>query len=316
MVQSKYCSDAAFLNIITEKYTGVRLDHFLVQTYSDDFSRSQIIASIKTGHLLVNDTIVKAGYRLKKGDVVTGFVKDTENEAVPVPQKIVLDILYEDPFFLAINKPPGLVVHPGSGNRDQTLVNGLLYHFSDLHDVGDVMRPGIVHRLDKDTSGVILVARSKRVHAKLVQEFKDRNIEKKYLTLVHGVPQAPTGRIVAPIGRHKTHRQKMAIRHHTGRYAVSNWQVKERFEKHSLLEVLIETGRTHQIRVHLAHLGHPVAGDRIYGSNRKNSGYPRQLLHAWKLSFKHPEDRHDMEIEAPVASDFKAVLEMLRASSC
>ncbi len=304
-----------FSRIVPESFHGVRLDHYLVHTITAP-SRSQIIASIKAGAIKVNGASVKAGYSLKSGDAVSGAIIGHVAEASPEAQPVDFSVLYEDADLLIIAKPPGLVVHPGSGNRDNTLINGLLFHYGDVAEVGDPARPGIVHRLDKDTSGVMVVARTIGCHQKLVQLFKDRKVKKQYLALVHGRPGSERGRIVAPIGRHPVHRQKMAVRQTGGRYAASNWQVRDCFDTCSLLEVHIETGRTHQIRVHLASIGHPVAGDRLYGPNRPNDLFPRQMLHAWKLQLNHPENGELLSAEAPLPPDFNEVLGRLEKTRC
>lgn len=292
---------------IPASFHGVRLDHYLVQVMAD-ISRSQIIASIKSGGILVNGASVKAGYSLKSGDTITGALNDPLPDALPEAQPVDFTVLYEDADLLIIDKPAGLVVHPGSGNRDKTLINGLLFHYRDLAGVGDRERPGIVHRLDKDTSGVMVVARTLQCHQKLVQLFKERQVEKHYLALVHGIPDTEYGRIVSPIGRHPVYRQKMAVRPSGGRYAASNWRVHRYFDNCCLLEVHIETGRTHQIRVHLASIGHPVAGDRLYGSNRSHDQFPRQMLHAWRLQLNHPENGQLLAVESPLPSDFTEVI--------
>ena len=196
------------------------------------------------------------------------------------------------------------------------LVGGLLFRFGNFSEVGDVFRPGIVHRLDKDTSGVMVVARSAAAHANLVAQFKNRQVQKTYLALVIGVLKEDTGRVVAPIGRHPIQRQKMAIRESNGRFAASSWKIRKKFSRHTLVEVTIETGRTHQIRLHLAHLGFPVAGDRLYGPGRKHTGFERQMLHSWKLSFVHPTGGHRVEARAELPDDFAAVLERLEAGRC
>ncbi len=299
-----------FSFIVPEVFHGVRLDHYLVQSMADT-SRSRIVASIKNGGIQVNGASVKAGYSLKSGDTISGSLTDSLPETLPEAQPVDFTVLYEDEDLLIIDKPAGLVVHPGSGNRDNTLINGLLFHYRDLAEVGDRERPGIVHRLDKDTSGVMIVARTIHCHQNLVQLFKDRQVEKYYLALVHGKPDNEHGRIVAPIGRHPVHRQKMAIRQNGGRYAASNWQVRQYFADCSLLEVHIETGRTHQIRVHLASIGHPVAGDRLYGSNRPYDLFPRQMLHAWKLQLNHPENGRLLSVEAPLPIDFNEAIKRL-----
>ena len=317
MEQLEFCPDTNFLEAtIARAFNNVRLDHFLVQAGLPDFSRSQITVSIKTGSIRVNGSIVKPGYRVKTGDIVTGVLHGRDTVSFPESQPVDFDILYEDSSIIVISKPPGLVVHPGSGNPQNTLVNGLLFYFRELADVGDPARPGIVHRLDKDTSGVMVIARSTLAHQRLVQAFKDRKTEKLYLALVHGTPLERSGRIVAPIGRHPVNRQKMAVRERTGKYAVTNWNVHTLFDRHSLLEVRIETGRTHQIRVHLSHMRYPVAGDQVYGGSRNNLPFARQMLHSWKLTLRHPDSGESMTFEAPLAPDFQQVLDLMEESSC
>lgn len=313
MEHSAFCPpDTQFLKItISSAFHNVRLDHFLVQAAPSDVSRSQVALSIKAGSVKVNGFVVKPGYRLKTGDIIDGQLLGRQADSNPVAQHVDFEILYEDSSIIVVSKPPGLVVHPGSGNPHHTLVNGLLFHFRDLAEVGDPARPGIVHRLDKDTSGVMVIARNSSAHQLLVQDFKDRKTEKYYLALVHGAPREKKGRIVAPIGRHPVSRQKMAVREITGRYAATNWRIERLFDRHSLLAVKIETGRTHQIRVHLAHIKHPVAGDRVYGGNRNNKPFNRQMLHSWKLILTHPESGETMTFEAPLAPDFQAVIDMM-----
>jgi 23S rRNA pseudouridine1911/1915/1917 synthase len=317
MEQLEFCPDTNFLEAtIARAFNNVRLDHFLVQVGLQDFSRSQITVSIKTGSIKVNGSIVKPGYRVKTGDVITGVLRGREADSFPESQPVDFDILYEDSSIIVISKPTGLVVQPVSGNPQHTHDNGLLFHFKELADVGDPTRPGIVHRLDKDTSGVMVIARSSLAHQRLVQAFKDRTTEKQYLALVHGKPLERSGRIVAPIGRHPVNRQKMAVRERTGKYAVTSWTVHTLFDRHSLLEVRIETGRTHQIRVHLSHMRYPVAGDQVYGGSRNNRPFARQMLHSWKLILRHPESGEAMTFEAPLAADFQQMLDMMEEPSC
>ncbi|MDR3630039.1 MAG: RluA family pseudouridine synthase [Desulfocapsaceae bacterium] len=293
---------------IAQLQAGLRLDHFLAQ-HLPEVSRSQLTSSIRAGDILVNGAVRKSGYRLKPEERITGHISPPA--AIDVkPENIQLTILYEDEYLLIISKPPGLVVHPGSGNASGTLVNGLLHHCSSLAGVGDSIRPGLVHRLDKDTSGVMVIAKRDDVHRKLVDAFKARTMQKEYTALVHGILARPQGRLVAAIGRHPVHRQKMAVREVGGRYAATYWQVIKDFcRMYSLLTVGIETGRTHQIRVHMAHLGHPVAGDRLYG--RGGSHFPRQMLHASRIRFVHPATGEALDFEAPLWPDFVAVLEEL-----
>lgn len=301
-----------FSYAVTGGYLGVRLDQFLA-LMSPSLSRSLFAEAIAQGLITVNGAIRKSSYRLRDGEVVEGQL-----EVAPVleviPQPIDFPILFEDQYLLALSKPPGLVVHPGSGNRDHTLVNGLVHHCLSIAGVGDALRPGIVHRLDKDTSGVMLVAKQEAVHRRLVEDFKNRRLTKQYLALVHGRPREKSGRVVAAIGRHPQNRQKMAVLDSGGKHAVSSWQVVEEFlAPLTLLKVIIETGRTHQIRVHLSHLGHPLAGDALYGGNRPGT-YPRQLLHAARLVFTHPVSGQPMDLSAPLWPDFQAVLDDLTAA--
>lgn len=298
---------------VGEAETGVRLDQLLVQRIAET-SRSRIVASIKGGLLQVDGVVRKASYRLKGGERISGTLTAPEPLNV-TPQYLEFPILFEDASLIVIAKPPGLVVHPGSGNASGTLVNGLVYHCRELREVGDAARPGIVHRLDKDTSGVMVVAKEAEVHRQLVEAFKARHVEKVYIALVHGAMATTSGRIVAPIGRHPVNRQKMAVREGGGRYAVSNWRVEQDYGgRYSLLKVHIETGRTHQIRVHLAHLGHPVAGDPLYGPGRDNCLFPRQMLHAWRLAFTHPVSGAPLEFVAPLWPDMEAICRQLAAA--
>ncbi len=292
-------------------FAGVRLDQFLALSLPF-FSRTVLAHSIRNGNIRVDAIARKSSYRLKEGEIVSGEIEEPSAPDVE-PQLIDFTILHEDEFLLVLSKPPGLVVHPGSGNSQGTLVNGLVHYCRSIAEVGDRLRPGIVHRLDKDTSGIMLVAKQDFVHRKLVEDFKNRRLTKEYLALVHGVPKEKAGRTVAAIGRHPVHRQKMAVIEHGGRYAVSNWQVlQEFFSAFSLLKILIETGRTHQIRVHMASLGYPVAGDKVYGSQRDNSSFPRQLLHAFRLVFYHPVSGQMMDYTAPLWPDFNNIINELK----
>jgi len=299
-----------FLFEIDSGWAGARLDQFLSQRLSET-SRAQIAVAIKDGSVTVDGSVRKGSYRLKTGQVVRGVVSP------PPPLEITAEpveflLLYEDEHLLVISKPPGLVVHPGSGNLGGTLVNGLVYYCRNILDAGDRLRPGIVHRLDKDTSGIMIVAKTDQVHRILVDCFKHHELEKEYLAIVHGIFKEKQGRIAAPIGRHPVNRQKMAILEHGGKHAVSQWEVLEEFAgQFSLVRVLIETGRTHQIRVHMASLGHPVAGDETYGKKVARGIFPRQMLHAHRLTFRHPVEGGKMMLEAPVWADFEEALRAL-----
>lgn len=303
-------SGERFLHIIGGGNSGVRLDQFLALQHPT-ISRTLFGEAIAKGLVTVDGTVRKSSHRVRTGEVVQGCIALPPIPTV-VPQSIDFPILFEDRHLLVLSKPPGLVVHPGSGNFDRTLVNALVHHCLSIASVGDVLRPGIVHRLDKDTSGVMLVAKEEGVHRRLIEDFKNHRLTKEYVTLVHGHLRQKSGRVVAAIARHPQHRQKMAVLT-GGRHAVSNWQVLEEFvQPLTLLRVIIETGRTHQIRVHLAHLGHPVAGDKLYGGNRPGT-YPRQLLHAARLVFEHPVSGKIMDLGAPLWPDFQAVLDGLRS---
>lgn len=299
--------DLEFQVTLPKELTGMRLDQFLSH-HLPMHSRAVIISSIKNGLVLVDGAGRKSSYRLKKDQVVHGRV-----EGKPVievrPEEIDFPVLYEDDYLLLLSKPPGLVVHPGSGNPHGTLVNGLVHYSRLIGEVGDSMRPGIVHRLDKDTSGIMVVAKTELVHSLLVDCFKNRRLDKEYLALVHGIMKVKSGRIVAPIGRHPVQRQKMSVSKTGGKHAASSWDVVEEFGgRFSLVKVKIETGRTHQIRVHMAHLGYPVAGDTVYGAAKDNKGFARQMLHASRLAFSHPVEGVAIDETAELWPDFSQAL--------
>lgn len=300
-------SGLQFQVTIDSGLTGMRLDQFLSH-HLPSVSRAQIISSIRQGLVLVDGVHRKSSYRLKKNESLQGSV-ESKTAIDVLPEKIEFPILFEDESLLLLSKPPGLVVHPGSGNHQGTLVNGLVYHCGTIADVGDNVRPGIVHRLDKDTSGIMLVAKTENVHRLLVDDFKNRRVKKEYTALLHGVLRKKTGRIVAPIGRHPVHRQKMSVRITGGKHAASCWEVMHEFDnRYSLVKVIIETGRTHQIRVHMAHLGCPVVGDVIYGAGKDNNHFPRQLLHASRLVFHHPVTGVVVDTHDEVWPDFREAL--------
>jgi 23S rRNA pseudouridine1911/1915/1917 synthase len=291
---------------------GLRLDHYLVQQLPQH-SRSSIAQFIRDEQVLVNNKTVKPGYKLHSGDHIhvqeAPFSPQTQ---IPEAQDIAFPVLFEDPHLLIISKPPGLVVHPAAGHSQGTLVNGLVHRYGELLLVAGE-RPGIVHRLDKDTSGIMLVARTETAHRLLAAAFKSRQIHKTYHALLLRTPPSDTGRITSPLGRHPVHRQKMAIRPRDGRHALSIWRVVERFSQgFCLAEIQIETGRTHQIRVHMSSMGAPVAGDQLYGGKTQSFGIQRQLLHASSLSFVHPLTGEDCHFTAPLWPDMEAVLTQLR----
>lgn len=310
MDSSEHLAGHQFAFQVDEKHVGVRLDQFLALRLPK-LSRSQISTSIRQGEILVNDGLKKISYRLKSGESIAGIIKE-EKPLEVVAEKIDFPILFEDEWLLFLSKPPGLVVHPGSGNHTGTLVNGLVHHCDTISGVGDSIRPGIVHRLDKDTSGVMVVAKTNAVHRALVECFKEHTLEKEYLTLVQGVPRQYDGRIVESIGRHHINRQKMAVKTIGGKHAATNWELLETYVGGiSLLRVRIETGRTHQIRVHMEHIGLPVIGDIVYGKSKNKSNYPRQMLHAARLILPHPVTGRKMDVKAPLWDDFATVLDGL-----
>jgi len=276
---------------------GQRLDHYL-QERLPQFSRSRLQSWIKEGQVLVNGSAAKPSLVLRGGESVE--VSPVESPPLlAAPEDLPLEILYQDAAVIAINKPAGLVVHAGAGARSGTLVNRLVHHFSALSQVGGDLRPGIVHRLDKGTSGVLLVARNDAAHRALAGQFAGRTVEKTYLALVHGKVRNEQGRMTTPIARDPVRRIRMTSKLGTGRSALTEYRVLRRFEKFTYLEVRIGTGRTHQIRVHLASIGHPVAGDKLYGAPPAE----RIFLHAWRIAFTSPAtDRREI-VEAPFPED-------------
>lgn len=293
--------------IIMQSDEGKRLDHFLVEQLN--LNRSQVSNHIKTGHVLVNDKVTKAGYKLNINDhiMIQWMDKDVVNPLEP--KAIDLNIVYEDDDIIVINKPKGLVVHPSETYADTTLVSGLLHYSKNLSNVNDdPYRPGIVHRIDKDTSGLLLVAKTNEAHKILASNLKKHEIKREYLALVHGELAHQKGLIEAPIGRHPKVRTKMAAIPN-GKLALTHFEVFKSYPKYTLLHCKLETGRTHQIRVHLAYIHHPVVGDPLYGI--KDDVKTGQLLHAFKLEFVHPITKKIMVLEAPLPSEFENYLKQL-----
>ncbi|MQL52945.1 RluA family pseudouridine synthase [Desulfofundulus thermobenzoicus] len=294
---------------VENENAGRRLDVFLAGE-SPDLSRSHIQKLIEEGLVTVNGGPARAGYRVKAGDEVLVEIPPPRELAV-LPEDIPLDIFYEDGDVIVINKPRGMVAHPAEGNYSGTLVNALLYHCRDLSGVNGVLRPGIVHRLDKDTSGLIMVAKNDRAHLDLARQLQDRRVTRRYIALAHGGFKEDRGTVDAPIGRHPRDRQRMAVVA-GGRRAVTHYTVRERFGQYTLLELKLETGRTHQIRVHMAHLGHPLVGDLKYGPARPHFGLQGQFLHAAVLGFVHPGTGEYLEFIAPLPEELQRVLDKLR----
>ncbi len=305
---------------IEPENVGKRLDAYLAEKI-ENWSRSRLQKLVDDGDVSVNENQVKSSYKLRADDSIE--IELTELPAASFePENIALEIIYEDSFLAVINKPAGMVVHPGAGVADGTLANAIAYHFKfQIPDSKFENRVGIVHRLDKDTSGLIVVAKTEEIHEKLSEQFRAREVYKSYVALVHGEVAGNSGTIDQPIAREKHNRTKMAIRRH-GRNAVSLWKVRKRFEKFTLLNVEIKTGRTHQIRIHLAFLNHPVVGDETYNSGRDKTvkdikvrqainELNRFFLHAERLSFMHPTISEKMDFYVPMPEELKHLLEII-----
>ncbi len=296
---------------VEEHGHGERLDSFISDEI-ERLSRQYIQTLIKEGHVLVNGNNGRASLRLKEHDSIRVEVPEMQEilvEACDIP----LDVVYEDSELLVINKPKGLVVHPAPGNWDQTLVNALLFHVKDLSGINGKLRPGIVHRLDKDTSGLIVVAKNDASHRGLAEQIKDHSFNREYIALVHGVIQENLGMIDAPIGRSKKDRKKMAVEPN-GKQALSQYSVVKRYRNYSLVNIKLLTGRTHQIRVHFAYIKHPVLGDSTYGSGRNPFGLESQFLHARLLGFIHPLTGSYMEFSCDMPSELQAIINKLDLS--
>ena len=289
-----------------------RLDLFLVDNLTD-YSRSRLQSLIKAGHVTVDGIATqKTGYKLDRTAQVE-IVIPAVQESELIPEDIPLDIIFENSDALVVNKAPGMVVHPSPGHETGTLVHAALFHAPDLLGVGGVLRPGVVHRLDRDTSGVIIMAKNDKAHQFLQDQFRNRSTDKRYLTLVDGAPPTPEGRVEAAIGRESNSRKKMAVVPlNKGRESVSEYQTLESFEQHSLLEIHPHTGRTHQIRVHMAFLNCPVVGDALYGRRRPTIRIKRQFLHAARLGIQLPGESEARDFEAPLPSDLQHALDVLK----
>ena len=294
---------------VTRERAGLRLDRFLALELPE-FSRSRLQALITEGCVKLNGAQPRTRELVKTGDVVQLEVPALE-KIEAAPEAIAFPILFEDEDLLVLDKPAGMVVHPGAGNAEHTLVNALLHHCVTLSGIGGKERPGIVHRLDKETSGCLVVAKNDVAHRELSRQFAARTLKKIYLALVAGRLKKTSGTIDAPIARHPVHRQRMSIsRTSRGRSAMTEYRVVRGGREMSLVECTLHSGRTHQIRVHLHHLGNPVLGDKLYAA-KTAKGFPRQMLHAWKLGFTHPRTGEWQEFEAPLPADFRAVLDAL-----
>ncbi|RLB06505.1 MAG: RluA family pseudouridine synthase [Deltaproteobacteria bacterium] len=315
-------SGETFTFIVGKEDQGKRLDIFLTE-HITAASRSQIQRYIREGYILLNDLQVKVGTKLKEGDLIIGRTPAPKVSEV-LPEDLPIKFLYEDEYIAVVDKPPGMVVHPAARVTSGTLVNALLFRCRDLQGVGGVLRPGIVHRLDKGTSGVMVVAKNDLAHETLTRQFKNREIKKLYLALVFGRMEEEEGIITSPVGRHPRDRKRFSVRTRTPREALTYWWVKERFEQVTFLQIRPKTGRTHQIRVHLSFIGHPLLGDPLYTKKKRLAlikdptlrerirTLGRQALHAHLLAFRHPATDRFMEFTSPLPEDIAGILEVLR----
>ena len=289
---------------VSDEETGERIDSFL--SGKTEFTRTRIQQLIKERNIMVNGKATKSSYKIEKDDEIAIEVPEAEATEIK-PENIDIDIVYEDPYIAVINKQAGLVVHPAHGHYSGTLVNAILYHIKDLSGINGEIRPGIVHRLDKDTSGLIVIAKNDKVHAALTEMFQEKKIRKTYLAILKGKLNKSEGKVVTQIGRDKNDRKKMTVIDDItkGKTAITNYRVLSQNSLFTLVKVNIETGRTHQIRVHMRHLGYPILGDSVYG---RKDNEKRQMLHAYKLEFLHPVTGRQMEFTGEIPEDFQKAL--------
>lgn len=302
--------------IVQPSETGERIDTFLAK--KSGITRSQIQRLIEKGNISVNGIQAGQNYKVKPGDFIVIRIPEKETDDL-IPEPIPLEILYKDQNLVVVNKPANMVVYPSAGHNQKTLMNVIAYHCHKLATIGGPLRPGVVHRLDKDTSGVMVVALDDKSYYSLAEQFRVRSINRKYIALVYGKPKGNSGEIVFPIGRSESDRKKMSTRIKKGKEAVTMWKVLKRLENATLIEARLGTGRTHQIRVHFASIGHPVMGDRTYGKKTeieikgKKVIIPRQMLHAETLGFIHPATDKYIEFSSPMPEDMRDILNMLAA---
>lgn len=295
---------------ITPDDKGARIDKYLADNIHD-VTRSSIVNLIESGSVIVSGKTVAKNYKLRAGDEIEITIPDpVEYEAKA--ENIPLDIVYEDSDLLVVNKPKGMVVHPAAGNYEGTLVNALLYHCKDeLSGINGVMRPGIVHRIDKNTSGLLIVAKNDKAHKHLAKQIQEHSFTREYEAVVHGNFREDSGTVDAPIGRHHTERKKMTVTDKNSKNAVTHFEVIKRFGKYTHIKCILETGRTHQIRVHMAYIGHPVAGDDVYGVKKEKTSFPGQCLHARKIGFVHPTSGEYLEFSSDLPEYFQKFLSKL-----
>ena len=295
--------------IVNENDKGKRLDIYIAENFNE-LSRTMIKKLIESNNILVNDKSEKVSYKVQANDNISIDIPEAKETKLKA-QEIPLDIIYEDSDIIVINKPKGMVVHPANGNPDGTLVNAILSICKNsLSGIGGELRPGIVHRLDKDTSGLIIVAKNDKAHINMSEQIKERNVKKTYIALVRGNVPKEEATINMPIGRSTKDRKKMAVTKN-GKQAITHFKVLKRYSKYTLLEIKIETGRTHQIRVHMAEIGYPVVGDAVYSNGKNEFGIEGQMLHAYKLEFMHPITNKHMELTAPLPQYFEEILKKL-----
>ena len=297
-------------HIVPDSASGERIDSYLAKLYPD-LSRSRIQQLIKAAEVTVDGATVKSNLRLNGGEEICLIIA-AEAPAQAIAEDLPLDIVYEDNDIIVVNKPQGMVVHPAAGHEQGTLVNALLHHCKDLSGINGVIRPGIVHRIDKDTSGLLVVAKNDAAHLGLVEQWKGHQIIRRYHALLNGVVAEANGIIDAPIGRHPRDRKKMAVETEHGRQAITKYRVLQRFSHYTYVELELLTGRTHQIRVHLAYLGYPVAGDPLYGPRRNDLGLLGQALHAKVLGFRHPIHGQSLYFDSELPAYFQQLLAELR----
>ena len=296
------------MEIIVDEFDNIRLDSY-ISSKDKDLSRATIQKLLENNNITVNDEVKKNSYKVRKGDIIKIDIPEPKESGL-VAQDIPIEIVYEDSDIIVVNKPKGMVVHPANGNPDGTLVNAIMNICKDsLSGIGGEIRPGIVHRLDKNTSGLLIVAKNDNAHIKMSEQIKNREVKKIYIALVRGVIAEDEATINMPIARSKKDRKKMAV-DKDGKEAITHFKVLKRYDKYTLLEIKIDTGRTHQITVHMSQIGHPVVGDDVYSNGKNEFGVEGQMLHARSLDFKHPITGKEIHLEADIPEYFKKVIEL------